>query len=253
LGAPQKNIKATPQVSRLELVIFKKTQVNIGLLAVNYHPLTGWIIALAAILILGFQTGFAAEPLTGEQALQKLLAGIQRHAATPARDPNPAAERRAETAKNQAPLALVLTCTDERVSPEAIFDQRSGDLQVVRNVGNVLDDQALASIEYAVKHLHTPLIIVLGHSRCEAVSAAVAAGMASDHSASIVAPLVPAVEEARVRPGNRMDNTMRINALRTTNRIKRSEPILHEAVEQSKVKVVAARYDSETGLVEILR
>src|SRR5207247_447965 len=106
----------------------------------------------------------------------------------------PTAARRAETAKVQHPFAIVLGCADSRTSPEIIFDQNIGDIFVIRTAGNLVDDHALGSIEYAVEHLGTRLIVVLGHSRCGAVGAAVASEAAPGHVQSIVADIQPAVQ-----------------------------------------------------------
>ena len=104
-----------------------------------------------------------ATALTGEQALQRLMEGNARYVAGQSIHPDQTTERRAALAGGQAPFAIVLTCSDSRVSPELFFDQGLGDLFVIRNAGNVLDDHVIGSMEYAVEHLHVPLIIVVGH------------------------------------------------------------------------------------------
>jgi carbonic anhydrase len=139
------------------------------------------------------------------------------------------------------------------VGPEVVFDQGLGDLFVVRNAGNVLDDHTIGSIEYAVEHLHAPLIVVLGHSKCGAVSAAIAGGHAPGHIASVVEAIEPAVEETKNQPGDKVDNTVQANARRVAAVLNRVEPILSEAVKDGKLKVVAARYDLDTGRVELLK
>ena len=208
---------------------------------------------VAGCITLCSNWGIAADALTGEQALQKLVEGNQRYVTNAATHPDQTPERRAEVAKGQKPFAIVLTCADSRVGPEVLFDQGLGDLFVVRNAGNVLDDHTIGSIEYAVEHLHTPLIVVLGHSQCGAVSAAVAGGEAPGHIRSVVEAIEPAVEAAKDQPGDKVDNTVQANARRVAAILNRVEPILNEAVKEGKLKIVAARYDLNSGRVELLK
>jgi carbonic anhydrase len=192
-------------------------------------------------------------PPAGDQALQRLVEGNQRYVANELKHPDQTAERRADLVKGQSPFAIVLTCADSRVAPEIIFDQGLGDLFVLRNAGNILDDHTLGSIEYAVEHLHVNLIIVLGHEQCGAVSAAAAGGHAPGHIRSVVEALEPAVEQAKDQPGDKIDNSVRANARRMAEIITRVEPILNEAVKAGKLKVVSARYDLKSGQVDLLK
>ena len=114
--------------------------------------------------------------MTSEQALQTLLDGNKRFVAGQARHPNQSSERLAEVTRGQRPIAIVVSCSDSRIPPEIVFDQGLGDIFVVRTAGHVLDDAALASIEYAAEHLHVPLAVALGHQDCGAVKAAVGGG-----------------------------------------------------------------------------
>ena len=155
--------------------------------------------------------------------------------------------------KGQSPFAIVLTCSDSRVAPELFLDQGLGDLFVIRNAGNILDDLVIGSMEYAVEHLHVPLLVVVGHEKCGAVSAAVAGGEAPGHIRSVVEALEPAVEQAKNLPGDKVDNTVRANAQRVAEILTHVEPILKEAVDNGKLMVVTARYDLATGRLEILK
>jgi len=107
-----------------------------------------------------------------DAALAKLKEGNARFVASKVSDGKPTAAKRAETAQAQHPFAIILGCADSRTAPEIIFDQNIGDLFVIRTAGNLVDDHALGSIEYAVEHLGARLIVVLGHERCGAVTAA---------------------------------------------------------------------------------
>jgi len=191
--------------------------------------------------------------LDGKQALQRLLAGNQRYVAKKALHPNQTAERRAEIAKSQHPFAIVLGCSDSRVPPELIFDQGLGDLFVIRVAGNIVDNTVLGSIEYAVEHLHTPLVVVLGHKKCGAVSAAVVGGHAPGHINSLVEAIMPAVERARNRAGDLVENTVRINVDMAVGQLKSSEPILAQLSREGKLMIIGSRYDLDTGAVEIIQ
>ena len=195
----------------------------------------------------------AAHQINGDESLALLMDGNARFVSGEVIRPHQTGTRRAELAKGQSPVAIVLTCSDSRVAPELYFDQGLGDLFVVRNAGNVVDDHVLGSIEYAVEHLHTPLIIVVGHEKCGAVSAAVAGGHAPGHIASIVESISPAVEAAKDQSGDKVDNTVCANARRCAQQVCDAPPFLTAALQSGKVKVVAARYELATGRVAILQ
>ena len=191
--------------------------------------------------------------LTADQALQRLIAGNERYVAGTAMHPDQTIQRRAELAKGQSPFAIVLTCSDSRVAPELLLDQGLGDLFVIRNAGNILDDHVIGSMEYAVEHLHVPLVLVVGHEKCGAISAAVAGGEASGHIHSLVEAIEPVVKQVKNLPGDPVENVVRANAQRIAETLTRSEPILKEAVNKGKLLVVPARYDLVTGHLEILK
>ena len=119
--------------------------------------------------------GPAAPTLSPQDAWARLRAGNARFVDGRPEHPNQSFAHRIEVAKGQHPYAIVLTCSDSRVPPEILFDTGLGDIFVIRVAGNTADDAAIASMEYAVEHLHVPLIVVLGHERCGAVQAAVQA------------------------------------------------------------------------------
>ena len=138
-----------------------------------------------------------------DAALARLKAGNARFVANPVSKGKPTAARRAETAQTQHPFAIIVGCADSRTAPELVFDQNIGDLFVVRTAGNLVDDHGLGSIEYAVDHLGTRLIVVLGHERCGAVKAAMASATAPGHVNSLVRDIQPAVEAAKTEKGDR--------------------------------------------------
>ncbi len=187
-----------------------------------------------------------------EQALRDLLAGNERFVARKSIHPHQSAERRTEVAKGQHPSAVILGCSDSRIPPEIIFDQGIGDLFVIRVAGNIIDDAILGSMEYAVEHLHVHLIVVLGHQKCGAVEAAVKGGEAPGHVGTLIKAIQPAVEKARSQPGDWVENTVRVHVGRMVQELKSASPILAEEIGKGELKIIGARYDLESGRVEIL-
>jgi carbonic anhydrase len=196
---------------------------------------------------------FAAtkEPaMTADQALARLKRGNVRAAHGASIHPHQNGPRRRELASGQQPFAIIVACSDSRVPPELVFDQGLGDLFVIRVAGNVVDDTALGSIEYAVEHLGAKLIVVLGHERCGAVKAAVDGGEAPAHIGSLVRAIAPAVVETANMKGDRLDLAVRANVRRVVRQLSDSEPLLHEAVQKKGLEVVGMEYDLDTGSVE---
>ena len=186
------------------------------------------------------------------QSFQRLMAGNTRFVAGMPEHPHQDADTRSELAKGQKPFAVILTCADSRVAPEVVFDQGLGDLFVLRVAGNVADDDVQASIEYAVEHLGAGLVVVLGHERCGAVKAAVAGGDLPGHLAGLIKQIQPAVEKTRALPGDPVDNAVCANARMVAQQLRDSAPLLKARVQAGTLSVMAARYDLDTGLVEVL-
>jgi carbonic anhydrase len=204
----------------------------------------------------------AGKPAAAAQAPDaRLMEGNARYVSGHSTHPNQTAERRTVEASTQHPFAVVVCCSDSRVSPEIVFDQGIGDLFVVRTAGNRLDDLILASIEYAVDHLHCPLVVVLGHERCGAVSAALdaEAGAGGDpgHDAPAVASHIPAlvkalhdaVADAKGKPGDPVENAVLANIRIVTRDLPVQSPLLAEQMKAGKLQVVGLRYDLDTGAV----
>lgn len=186
------------------------------------------------------------------QALQKLIEGNKRFSLSKSVHPNQNRERRQELVKGQKPFAVVVGCSDSRIPPEIIFDQGLGDLFVIRVAGNIVDDVALGSIEYAVDHLGTNLIVVLGHSKCGAVTATIQGGVPHGHVGSIMEAIKPAIEAAKELPGDLIDNTIKANTRLVADQLQYSDPILSEMTRQGKISIVSAYYNIESGEVHIL-
>ncbi|MBW4494608.1 MAG: carbonic anhydrase [Oscillatoria princeps RMCB-10] len=214
---------------------------------------SGFVDQLSDELVLPeIATPQEAAPLTGDDALHKLIEGNQRYVEQKRTYPDQTPMRLAEVAKGQHPFAILLGCADSRVPPEILFDQGLGDLFVIRVAGNILDDAILGSIEYATAVLGVSLIMVLGHERCGAVKAALEGNPVPGHIFSFVDAIKPAVDKARGKAGDALDNAVKANITMVVEQLKSSQPILADLVQMGQVKIVGARYDLATGQVELI-
>ena len=181
--------------------------------------------------------------------LRELKAGNDHHVAKRYDHPHQTAARQSELAESQHPHAIVLSCADSRVAPEIILDQGLGDLFDIRVAGNIASDTELASIEYAAEHLHTPVLVVMGHQKCGAVTAAAESGEAGGHLPSLLKLIRPAVESAKGKPGDLIDNAVRINVENVVRQVRGSKPVLAELVAHGTLTVVGAVYSLDTGKI----
>jgi carbonic anhydrase len=193
--------------------------------------------------------------VTADQALQLLLAGNRNFVAGNLTSLGEMVARRNELATSQSPIAAIVSCSDSRVPPELIFDQTLGTLFVVRTAGQVIDEAARSSIVYAVDFLRAPLVLVVGHSRCGAVDAAVAAiqgGTIPGYAFRLAEAIGPAVRRVMGQPGDLLDSAIRANVRLGVEQIQTSEPLLAEDVRQGRLTVVGSYYDFQTGQVTLL-
>lgn len=177
-----------------------------------------------------------------ESALQFLKAGNERFVTGNLSNKDTYATDRKALCAGQHPFAVVLCCSDSRVAPEIIFDQKLGDLFVIRNAGNVVDEEVLGSVEYAVEHLATPLVVVMGHGSCGAVTATCEGGELPENIQFIAEHIKPSLQS-----GCCIDDNARRHATRMAKLIENDKIVKH-----LKAKVVAAFYNLESGLVEWL-
>ncbi len=205
------------------------------------------LISLLSLTTFVFGADHPAPSVDADAALAKLKEGNARFSSSKVSQGKPTAAKRAETAQAQHPFAIVLGCADSRTAPEIVFDQNIGDLFVVRTAGNLVDEHALGSIEYAVDHLGARLIVVLGHTRCGAVTAALASDTAPGHVQSLVRDIQPAVKAAKGKDGNVTDLTVAENARLMAAKI-RNEASLGEFAKE--VHIISGVYDLDTGKVE---
>jgi carbonic anhydrase len=211
------------------------------------------VVATVVLLISSAKAGAAAGQASvgAAEALQRLLDGNQRYVAGRLTHPNQTTERRATVAGGQHPFAAILGCSDSRVPPEIVFDQGLGDLFVVRLAGNVADPVALDSLDYAVTHLGARLILVLGHERCGAVTAAVEGYGKPGDVGPMLAALRPAVAASKDLPGNPVVNAIRANVELTVGNLSASKP-LSAMVASGELKIIGGIYHLATGKIEML-
>jgi carbonic anhydrase len=186
--------------------------------------------------------------MDADAALKRLVEGNARFMSgrVQATEPRDLRMTRRALAEHQAPFAVILGCSDSRVSPEIIFDQGLGELFDVRTAGHVVDALAIGSIEYAIEHLHCELVLVLGHERCGAVTAAVEGGEQHGDIAAVVEAILPAVYKTQDQRGDPVANAVRANAVYVADKLYDDSEILAE------VTVVAAHYDLDTGRVSFV-
>lgn len=191
------------------------------------------------------------QSLSPDAALQKLIEGNQRFIQHKPQYPDQSAARLQEVAQAQHPFATILSCADSRVPAEIVFDQGIGDIFDVRIAGNIAIPEAIGSIEYAVALLGTPLLMVLGHERCGAVTAAVQQQALLGEISTFVKAIKPAVEKVKGQPGDAVENAVVANVQYQIERLQRSQ-LLTERLQSGKLKIVGGRYDLDTGRVTLI-
>lgn len=198
-------------------------------------------------------------PKTPRQALNRLMAGNAKFVKGKLESVSAIAERRADVAGKQMPWAIVLTCADSRVPPEHIFDQSLGDLFVCRVAGNIVEVQIVGSMEYAIEHFHSPLLMVLGHQRCGAVTDTIKlvenGGTAPGSIQSIVdaiAPVVRATKRGSLGDAAYLDRVIAANARAVAKSVRARSKIVRHAISTNELRVVAAEYSLDSGKVRLL-
>jgi carbonic anhydrase len=156
----------------------------------------------------------------------------------------------------QNPFAGILSCADSRIAPEYCFDSARGDLFVCRVAGNFASDDIVASLEYAVQVLNTPLIMVLGHGACGAVDATIKSikdgTTLPGHLPALVDAISPAVKDVQGQAGDMLANAIRRNVMLNVEKLKAAAPILKSFVDDKKIRIVGGIYELESGRVELL-
>lgn len=185
--------------------------------------------------------------MNAQEALSKLKEGNNKYVNDQLGHPHSDSARRDSQTGGQSPFAIILSCADSRVVPELIFDQGIGDIFVIRVAGNTANTSSIASIEYAVAHLGTKLIVVLGHESCGACGAAIAGGDNGPNLNHLLSLITPAVEECSSKEVN---DVVKINADLQAKDLVNNSTIISDAVQNSGVEIVSAFYNLKGGRVD---
>jgi carbonic anhydrase len=216
--------------------------------------------AALALAPQAFAKGDKAPPkpenvISSDAALERLIKGNARYIDGVSRRHDFKHEREA-LSTGQNPYAAILSCADSRIAPEYCFDSARGDLFVCRVAGNFASDEMVASLEYAVQVLNTPLIMVLGHEACGAVDATIKSvkdgTTLPGHLPSLVAAIKPAVDAAKNDSGDLLTNAIHRNVSLNVDKLKSAAPILKSFVDDKKIRVVGGIYVLKSGKVELL-
>lgn len=192
---------------------------------------------------------WAAQP-SWDVALHRLKEGNARYVQGANRALSRAEHRPQKLNQMQAPFAMVLGCADSRVAPELAFDQPWGRLFTMRVAGNIAEPYLIGSMEYAVLTFHTPLLVVLGHDNCGAVSAAVNGSAVSGNLKTVIDDIVPAVRGVQ---GKKLDAAIDANVRHAMAQIQSSSPVIADAVKAGKLHIVGGVYTFKTGKVRWLQ
>jgi carbonic anhydrase len=186
--------------------------------------------------------------MNAEEVMKKLMEGNSRFVRGESKK-HDFISRRKELLAGQHPVVTVLTCSDSRVAPEYIFDVNLGEIFKIETAGNVVDSVALGSIEYGVEHLHTPVLMVLGHTLCGAVTACCKATEAPHGN---LGEIMKRIEPAAVKKKRDVDASIDENLFCVKECILSNSPLIKKMAAEGKVKIVLAKYLLETGEVKVL-
>lgn len=210
------------------------------------------IILALALMAFATQVWASDVPnLSADDALLKLKQGNERFVKFKMKHPDEFKARRNELVKAQHPFVAILSCSDSRVPTEIVFDQGLGDIFVIRNAGNVLDEHVLGSIEYAVEHVGVNLVVVLGHQSCGAVAAAMGGGNESPAIESLIKSIEPACEQCKKENNYSSENVVKTHAKLDVEDVLKDKELC-EFMQKHNVKIVPAYYNLSTGKVEFL-
>jgi len=220
------------------------------------------IYSLSAIFFLALTcpafASHAGPSISPDEAIKKLADGNNRYAAGACLHAGINQARRTETAdKGQRPFATILSCSDSRVPPEYLFDQGIGDLFVIRVAGNVADTDEIGSAEYGVDHLGTPVLMVLGHSKCGAVTAVATGAEVHGSIPALVENIKPAVDKAKKNNPSAQGDALISSAITqnvwlSIEDLLKKSALIRARVKDGGVKIVGALYDIESGKTTIL-
>ncbi|GAB7081702.1 carbonic anhydrase [Megalodesulfovibrio paquesii] len=218
-----------------------------------------WILVLALVAMPFVASALSDAPhVTAEQAMALLVDGNARFVRGAAIHPNQTTDRRKDTSLNgQHPVVTVLSCADSRVPPEILFDRGVGDVFSVRVAGNVAAVDEIGTIEYGVEHLGTPLLLVLGHTQCGAVTAVVKGEQVGGNIPQLVAPIAPVAERVKAQMAGKDINAVvaaaiEANVWQVIDDIFKGSPIVRHLVQEGKLSVQGGMYVLESGAVRFM-
>jgi carbonic anhydrase len=208
------------------------------------------IIGLCCVLLASASLQAQVAPA---EAVTRLTEGNKRFVEGKSVRPRQDLNRIKEVAAGQKPFAIIVGCSDSRVPNEIIFDQGLGDLFIVRTAGQVSAAASWGSMEFAEEVLGAKLIVVLGHTKCGAVAAAVSVPEVPGHIVTLINAIKPAVARAKGQPGDLVENSIKENVRMEVNQLRELEPVLAKRIRDGSIKIVGGVYNLETGAVEWLK
>lgn len=226
---------------RIENALIKSSRY---VLKKNCAYITSILFILSSLSVYG--------QVSADSALKCLKEGNKRFATQKSNHPNQTSERIKEVEAKQKPFAIIVGCSDSRVPSEIIFDQGLGDLFIVRTAGQVSSYASWGSIEFANAVLGSKLIVVLGHTKCGAVSAACKLPEVPGHIITLINAIKPAAEMAKQMKGDTIENAVKINVALQVKQLQSLEPVLTKAIKNGDLKIVGAIYNLSSGIVEFL-
>ena len=201
------------------------------------------------VVVLVLLTTFAQAQVSADSALNSLKLGNKRFVEGKSIRPHQNLQRVKEVSLGQKPFAIIVGCSDSRVPSEIIFDQGLGDLFIVRTAGQVSTFASWGSIEFGNAVLGAKLIVVMGHTKCGAVSAACKIPDVPGHIVTLINAIKPAAQLAKTQTGDEVDNAVKINVAMQVQQLQNLEPVLTKAFQSGELKIVGAVYNLETGNV----
>jgi len=204
------------------------------------------------VFIIALLSTLAQAQVSADAALNSLREGNKRFVEGKSIKPHQDLQRIKEVSSVQKPFAIIVGCSDSCVPNEIIFDQGLGDLFIIRTAGQVSTFASWGSIEFGNAVLGANLIVVLGHTKCGAVSAACQIPDVPGHIVTLINAIKPAAQLAKTQKGDEVENAVKINVAMQVQQLENLEPVLTKAVQSKNLKIVGAVYNLETGTVEFL-
>jgi len=228
--------------------VSRRTLLQLGAVAIG----TGTLTAGLGSKLVAAQTPAAPKDMTPQQALQMLMEGNERFVKRKTKNStNRDVTRVRAVSQNQYPFASILSCADSRVPAEIIFDQGFGDLFMCRVAGNVATPEEIGSLEFGTAVLGSKILMVMGHKRCGAVSAAIKGGEFPGQIGTLISAIQPALKNANISTNNQLEEAVKANVLYQVQILNKS-PVVSQLIQTNKLKVVGSYYDLDTGAVTLV-